>query len=128
MCLLAAAHPHLYLDPDNRAYIIPPEKMKFDLRGRLDVASKGDFAYIDVGEVGFALAYTRQSNCSACSSSSSSSSILAPAPAAPPPPAAAAAALCGRHHVSGDGRSTASQQNASDTASAALCAKPQVPC
>ena len=57
MCLTAAAHPDLYLTEDDKAFVMPPEKLEFDLRGRVDVASNGHFVYIDVGEVKSALAY-----------------------------------------------------------------------
>jgi hypothetical protein len=51
MCLIAAAHPDLYLPASNIELIIPADTLEFDLRGRIDVPSTGDFAYIDVGQV-----------------------------------------------------------------------------
>lgn len=59
MCLLAAAHPSLYLDENNKSFIMPHEKLEFDLRGRIDVAETGHFVYIDTGEVKTALAYKK---------------------------------------------------------------------
>jgi hypothetical protein len=53
MCVVAAAHPAMYLDQteENLLTVFPPEELEFDLRGRSDVEENGVFMYIDVGEI-----------------------------------------------------------------------------
>ena len=52
MCVVAAAHPRLYLDETRDDYLFPPEQLEFDMRGRVEFPlHKPNFAYIDIGEV-----------------------------------------------------------------------------
>jgi len=58
MCLIAVAHPALYLDESSSSeYKFPAEVLEFDLRGRVEIPSDGQSAYIDIGEVKSDLSY-----------------------------------------------------------------------
>ena len=57
MCLIAAAHPTLYLEVRNTSYIVPSEVLEFDMRGRVDLPEKGEYLYVDIGEVKRGLDY-----------------------------------------------------------------------
>ncbi|KAG5183576.1 hypothetical protein JKP88DRAFT_245211 [Tribonema minus] len=57
MCLLAAAHPSLYLDESNKTCIIPPDKAEVNLTGRTTVGEQGHILGIDIGEANPALSY-----------------------------------------------------------------------
>lgn len=59
MCLIAAAHPKLYLEGNNTSFIIPPEVLEFDMRGRVDMPETGEYLYVDVGEVKRTLDYRK---------------------------------------------------------------------
>lgn len=47
MCVIAAAHPNIYLQPKLE---LPSREMEWDMRGRLDIGAQGSYAYIDCGE------------------------------------------------------------------------------
>ena len=51
LCAIAAAFPVLYLQQPASGVQVPSERLEFDMRGRMDVARQGEFAYVDVGEV-----------------------------------------------------------------------------
>ena len=55
MCAIAAALPHIYLDGPppiaSSKVVLPQETLEIEMRGRMDVAGDGNFAYIDLGEV-----------------------------------------------------------------------------
>ena len=51
MCSIAAAHPDKYLTLPAESLQLPSEVVEFDMRGRMDAAKGGDYAYIDIGEV-----------------------------------------------------------------------------
>jgi len=59
MCLIAAAHPTLYLELTNRSYIVPPEVLEFDMRGRVDLPETGQYLHVDIGEVKRGLDYRK---------------------------------------------------------------------
>lgn len=49
MCAIAASLPHVYLDSASTK--LPSEALEIDMRGRMDIAGDGKFAYIDLGEI-----------------------------------------------------------------------------
>lgn len=51
MCLLAAAFPHLYLNTSSIAYLQPPQRLEFDMRGRIRTGKDMNFVTIEVVEV-----------------------------------------------------------------------------
>ena len=51
MCSMAAAHPDKYLALPAQSLQLPSKVVEFDMRGRMDAAKGGDYAYIDIGEV-----------------------------------------------------------------------------
>jgi hypothetical protein len=61
MCAIAAALPRIYLDGippiASRSVLLPYETMEIDMRGRIDIAGGGKYAYIDLGEVKRQLEY-----------------------------------------------------------------------
>lgn len=61
MCAIAAALPRIYLDGippiASRSVLLPYETMEIDMRGRIDIAGDGKYAYIDLGEVKRQLEY-----------------------------------------------------------------------
>ena len=59
MCLIAAAHPELYLEESNTRYTIPPEVLELDMRGRVDLPATGEYLYVDIGEVKRSLDYRK---------------------------------------------------------------------
>jgi len=59
MCSIAAAHPDKYLTLPAQSLQLPSEVVEFDMRGRMDAAKGGDYAYIDVGEVKSSAHYTK---------------------------------------------------------------------
>ncbi|KAL3153284.1 hypothetical protein ABBQ38_011630 [Trebouxia sp. C0009 RCD-2024] len=53
MCAAAAALPDRFLEGpmDDENNFLPPESVESDMRGRVNTARTGEFAYIDLGEV-----------------------------------------------------------------------------
>lgn len=59
MCAFAAAHPDRYLQKQPVRLYVPSEVMELDLRGRMQVAKNGRFAYIDTGEIKSSVDYAK---------------------------------------------------------------------
>jgi hypothetical protein len=52
MCVTAAAHPSLYLETDQDKYLLPPEALELDMRGKIELPlPRPDVAYVHIGEV-----------------------------------------------------------------------------
>ena len=59
MCAFAAAHPDCYLQKQPVRLYVPSEVMELDLRGRMQVAKNGRFAYTDSGEITSSVDYAK---------------------------------------------------------------------
>ncbi|KAK9811837.1 hypothetical protein WJX72_011041 [[Myrmecia] bisecta] len=57
MCVLAAAHPKLYLNAGRNGLNVPAEELEFDAQGKVELPMGKHYAYIDIGEAKRSLDY-----------------------------------------------------------------------